>query len=89
MANVISITNPVFATEDGSLIDCLLQLDVFPAPVPFTANVNDVEAHGRQIYADLIAGNYGDIAAYVAPPAPVVEVSTPAASGETSAPTVI
>ena len=89
MANVISVTNPVFATEDGLLIDCLLGLDVFPAPVPFTANANDVEAHGRQIYADLMAGAYGPIAAYVAPPEPVVEASVAAPISETSAPTVL
>ena len=41
MANVVSITNPVFATEDGTAIDCVLQVDAFPAPVPFTASVND------------------------------------------------
>jgi hypothetical protein len=71
MANVVSITNPVFATADGTAIDCVLQVDAFPDPVPFTASVNDVEAHGRKIYVDLIACVYGDIAAY-AEPAPMV-----------------
>jgi hypothetical protein len=87
MANVISITNPMFATEDGSSIDCILEIDALPAPVPFTASANDVEEHGRKIYADLIAGVYGAVGAYVAPPEPEVVVPTPVIV--TSAPTVI
>jgi hypothetical protein len=67
MANIISVANPVFATADGTAIDCVLQLDAFPMPVPFTASVNDVEEHGRQIYAKILAGEYGEIAPYVPP----------------------
>lgn len=89
MANVISVTNPVFATADESMIDCILQVDAFPVPVPFTASVNDIEAHGRKIYADLIAGVYGDIAAYVAPPEPVVQVVVPPPTEPTEGPTVV
>jgi hypothetical protein len=67
MANIISVSNPVYVTEDGTAIDCILQIDSFPVPVPFTAYVNDVEEHGRQIYAKIVAGEYGAIAPYVAP----------------------
>jgi hypothetical protein len=89
MANVISITNPVFATEDGSSIDCILELDALPAPVPFTASAHDVEEHGRKIYADLIAGAYGAIGAYVPPPAPVVDTPSQFVPTQTSAPVVL
>jgi hypothetical protein len=34
--------------------------------LPFTADANDVEAHGRLIFADIVSGKYGDIADYVA-----------------------
>jgi hypothetical protein len=71
MANIVSVSNPVFSSEDGTMIDCMLQLDVLPNPVPFTAFRDDVEEHGRKIYNDLISGVYGPIAAYVPPPPPV------------------
>lgn len=64
MAQIVSITNPVFASADQQLIDCLMLLDVFPAPIPFTANKNDVEEHGRLIYAEIMSGKYGEISPY-------------------------
>jgi hypothetical protein len=67
MANIISITNLVFSAPGQSMIDCMLQLDVFPAPIPFTASSNDVEEHGRIIHAKILAGEYGEIAPYVPP----------------------
>jgi hypothetical protein len=38
--------------------------------VPFTASPNDPEAHGRELHARALAGEFGPIAAYVAPPPP-------------------
>lgn len=29
--------------------------------IPFTADANDVEAHGREIYAAALAGEYGEV----------------------------
>ena len=70
MANIISVKNPIFSSEDRSSIDCLLEVDALPVQVPFTASSKDVEEHGRKIYDDLIAGVYGAIASYVAPQEP-------------------
>jgi hypothetical protein len=36
--------------------------------LPFTANPNDDEEHGREIYARCIAGDFGPIADYVPQP---------------------
>jgi hypothetical protein len=36
--------------------------------IPFTASPNDTEAHGRDIFARCIAGEFGPIAEYAAPP---------------------
>ena len=36
--------------------------------VPFGANPNDVEAHGREIYDRCVAGEFGPIAEYVRAP---------------------
>lgn len=35
--------------------------------VPFTASPDDVEEHGRDLYARAVAGEFGEIAPYVAP----------------------
>lgn len=39
--------------------------------IPFTASATDCEAHGRVIYADAVAGRYGEVQPYVPPPEPV------------------
>lgn len=36
-------------------------------PIPFVAKADDVEAHGVTLFNQLVAGVYGEIAAYVAP----------------------
>lgn len=39
--------------------------------VPFTASPNDSTAYGPELFARAVAGDFGPVAAYVAPPAPV------------------
>lgn len=74
MPTVQTVTDPVYANEAGTAINCMVKFAEFPAPLPFTATSYDPEEYGRQIYADLIAGVYGPIAPYVPPP--VVESVT-------------
>ena len=38
--------------------------------IPFCASPADLEPHGRDLYARAITGEFGPIAAYVAPPTP-------------------
>ena len=61
---IISAKNPVFSSADKSSIDLLVMFDTL-GEVPFTAHRDDVEEHGRVIYADALAGKFGDIAPYV------------------------
>jgi len=68
MSIVESIHSPIYVDETGTRIDCMVKFDTVPVEVPFTADANDVEEHGRAIYAALVAGEYGPIAAYVPPP---------------------
>jgi hypothetical protein len=49
--------------------------------LPFTASANDVEAHGRGIFADIVAGIYGEIAPYAPPTESNNHTATPS-SGE-------
>lgn len=60
--------NPVF--NENQTIDCEIEHPEY-GWIPFTADPNDVEEHGRAIYAELIAN--ADIAPYVPPPPPTDE----------------
>jgi hypothetical protein len=71
-ATLTSLTNPIWADAEHTMIDCEITTSQFGDEVlPFTAASNDVEAHGRAIFADISAGKYGTIAEYVEPPEPV------------------
>ena len=71
-AILTSVSNPIWANKEHTAIDCKITTSQFGDEVlPFTADSNDVEAHGRAIFAAIVAGEYGPIAEYVAPPEPV------------------
>jgi hypothetical protein len=53
------------------MINCEITTSQFGDEVlPFAASPTDCEAHGRAIFADIVAGAYGEIGAYVPPPPP-------------------
>lgn len=73
-ATLTSLTNPVWANAAHTAIDCNITTSQFGTSVlPFTADQNDVEPHGRTIFADIVAGAYGAIGEYVAPPQPIIQ----------------
>lgn len=79
-ATLTSLTNPRWANAEQTTIDCEITTSQFGDEVlPFTAAQNDVEAHGRAIFADIVAGAYGLIAEYVAHPNP--ETNQPTVNG--------
>jgi hypothetical protein len=81
-AQLTSLKNPVWSNAEQTAIDCQITTNQFGAEVlPFTASQNDVEVHGRGIFADIVAGNYGPIAAYVAPPEPEAAENQPSVDG--------
>ena len=68
-----SVTNPQWVNAEHTLIDCLITTSQFGAQVlPFTADPNDVEEHGRALFAAIQAGEHGPIAEYIPPPEPVI-----------------
>lgn len=72
-AVLTSLKNPRWANAEQTMIDCEITTSQFGEEVlPFTASANDVEAHGRGIFADIVAGKYGPIAEYV-PPEPLAQ----------------
>lgn len=70
-SQLTSVSNPQWANAEHTAIDCEITTSQFGDEVlPFTASPNDVESHGRAIFADIVAGKYGSIAEYVAPQEP-------------------
>lgn len=70
-AELTSLTNPRWANDEKTAIDCQITTSQFGDEVlPFTASKFDVEPHGRNIFNDIVAGAYGPIGEYVAPPPP-------------------
>jgi hypothetical protein len=67
-ALLTSVSNPRWANAEHTMIDCEITTSQFGGEVlPFTASSADSEAHGRAIFADLVAGKYGSVSEYVAP----------------------
>lgn len=65
-ATLTSLSNPVWADAEHTMIDCVITTSQFgDEQLPFTASPTDVEAHGRAIFADIVAGKYGAIGEYV------------------------
>ena len=68
-AQLTSVKNLRWSNAERKTIDCEITTSQFGDEVlPFTASQNDPEPHGRQMFNDMIAGKYGDIAEYVKPP---------------------
>lgn len=57
--------NPKY--NDFGSIDLEIEHPVY-GWIPFTASPDDVEEHGRKIYAEAIEGKFGVVAPYVPPP---------------------
>ena len=83
-ATLTSLNNPVWSNAEQTTIDCNITTSQLGAEVlPFTASQNDVESHGRAIFADIVAGAYGAIGAYVAPPEPVIQAQPTTTGSQT------
>jgi hypothetical protein len=70
-STLTSLSNPRWSNAEQTRIDCEITTSQFGEEVlPFTADKNDVEPHGRAIFSNLVAGKYGPIAEYVPLPEP-------------------
>lgn len=61
------VKNLSYANEDKTLITCDVKFELFSDYIPFAASPDDTEGHGRSIYNECIAGNYGNIGDYTSP----------------------
>lgn len=65
------VLNPTWANAEHTAINCDVDFDDLREElVPFTAVAEGDYEHSHQIFAECVAGNYGEIAEYVAPPVP-------------------
>jgi len=78
-SKLTSIKNLKWANAEHTAIDCIITTSQFgDEQLPFTANMYDVEAHGRQIFEDITTKYASHIAEYVAPAAlPDLSVAAP------------
>jgi hypothetical protein len=70
--------DPRWADAEHTMIDCEIYHPTF-GWIPFTASPDDVEAHGREVFAAL---SKGDVAEYVPPPPPTIEELAAAARSQ-------
>jgi hypothetical protein len=77
-----SAKNPRWSNPGHSTINLTIEVEGIETELPFTADPNDVEAHGRQLFQNAIAGTFGPIAEYVEPivPTPTAEQNKQRAS---------
>lgn len=79
---ITDVYSPQYVNEERTEIMCEIKtLNYGEEILPFLATPNDSEEHGRAIFADIVAGVYGEIAEYVPPPPPPERTATPP-SGE-------
>lgn len=64
--------NPAYVNAEQTQIDVTVTHPVF-GEIPFTASPDDVEEHGRDLFARAVAGEFGPVADYVPPPPPPAE----------------
>lgn len=78
--------NPAWVDAEHTMIDLTIKWVQASEEYPFTASQNDIEAHGRAIFAAAAAGEFGPVAEYVAPlepePEPEPEVAATPSSGD-------
>lgn len=55
----------MWANVQKTFVNCLVRTTAFADELPFTANPNDVEEHGRQIFHRCISGEFGEIGPYL------------------------
>lgn len=61
---LIYANSPRWANRSQTLIDLVVRFEEIDEDLPFTANPNDSEAHGRDIFSRAVAGEFGEIAAF-------------------------
>ena len=64
--------NPQWADAEHTRIDITVKFDKYDELL-FSATPDDCEAHGREIFAKAVAGEFGPVAEFEPPPPPTYE----------------
>lgn len=59
--------NPFYGNEEGTFINLTVKFQEFDDELPFGASPNDSEEHGRELFSRAKAGEFGEVASFVAP----------------------
>jgi hypothetical protein len=70
-----AVTDLVYADFEKTKIDCAVAF-VDAGILLFTADKNDLEPHGREIFERAVAGEFGEIGEYVAPVTAEIDIIT-------------
>lgn len=65
----LNVTNLTWANSSKSLLNCMVEFEGIGF-IPFTAKMDDAEAHSREIFAEALNGTFGEIADFIPPPPP-------------------
>ena len=65
--NYSSATSPAWQNAEHSMITLMVKFDNLPEAVPFAASPDDPEEHGQALFAQAVAGAFGEIEDYVPP----------------------
>lgn len=68
MLTVQYAKNPAYANADGTCISMTVKFAEFNEELPFGATPHDPMPYGVELYNRAIAGEFGDIAPFIAPP---------------------
>lgn len=79
-----TVANPQWADAAHTAIIAAVTFEKHGV-LPFGASASDVEAHGREIFNRAVAGDFGPIAAYVAPTKTPRQLKREAEQGELDA----
>ena len=64
-----SVSNPRWSDAANTAIELAVVFrHLGTAPVPFRAMADDIEPHGRELFARAVAGDFGAVSAYVEDP---------------------
>lgn len=58
--------DPIWANRSKTLINLTVRFEEINEDLPFTANPNDSEAHGRDLFSRALAGEFGIISDFTA-----------------------
>jgi hypothetical protein len=73
---IIYAKNPQWANRSNTLINLIVKVEQFPTELPFTANAEDPEVHGRELFSNAIKGLYGGILPFEATTIPLEVVTS-------------